>query len=76
MNFPFMTRTREPRVLADLVTAKPADHMIESGYAKGQCRFTLDCSCGAHFDTPHIDEALEWRELHETLAPLTDQLPA
>jgi len=28
------------------------------------------------FDTPYIDEALEWRELHETLAPLADRMPA
>ena len=77
MNLPFMTRTRTraPRVLADLVTPKPSAHMVESGYGAGRCRFTLDCSCGAHFDTPYIDEALEWRELHETLAPLSDQLP-
>ena len=34
----------------------------------------LECTCGAHFDTPYIDEALEYRELHERLAPLADQL--
>lgn len=76
MNFPFMTRTRQPRVLVDLVATPQGEHMIESDYVKGQARFTLDCSCGAHFDTPYIDEALEWRELHEVMAPLTDQLSA
>lgn len=76
MNFPFMTRSRSTRVLADLVTPKPSGHVIESDFSKALCRFTLDCSCGAHFDTRYIDEALEWRELHESLAPITDQLPA
>ena len=38
------------------------------------CRFVLECTCGAHFDTPYIDEALEYRELHEQLAPLADQM--
>jgi hypothetical protein len=50
--------------------------MIESAFATGLCRFTLACSCGVHFDTPYIDEALQWRDLHETLAPLADKLPA
>lgn len=76
MNFPFMTRTRTTRVIHDLVTPKPSDHVIESDFSKALCRFTLDCSCGAHFDTRYIDEALEWRELHESLAPISDQLPA
>ena len=76
MNFPFMTRSRQPRVLADLVTPRPGDHLIESDYRQGLCRFTLDCSCGAHFETRYIDEALEWREMHESLAPIGDQLPA
>ena len=76
MNFPFMTRTRTTRVIHDLVTPKPGDHVIESDFSKALCRFTLDCSCGAHFDTRYIDEALEWRELHESLAPISDQLTA
>jgi hypothetical protein len=50
-------------------------HLIESDYRDAICRFTLDCSCGAHFETRYIDEAHEWRELHGTLAPLADQLP-
>ncbi|MFZ4485828.1 MAG: hypothetical protein ACOYO9_04500 [Candidatus Nanopelagicales bacterium] len=49
-------------------------HQVTSGFSYAQCRFTLDCSCGAHADTPYIDEALEWREMHEQLAPLSDQL--
>jgi hypothetical protein len=50
-------------------------HYIESDYRDAICRFTLDCTCGAHFETRYIDEAHEWRELHATLAPLADQLP-
>lgn len=51
-------------------------HQIESDFRTAICRFVLECSCGAHHDTPFIDEALEWRELHARLAPLADQLPA
>ena len=49
-------------------------HVITSGFSAGICRFVLDCTCGDHFDTPYIDEALEYRELHERLAPLADQM--
>jgi hypothetical protein len=45
-------------------------------FSSSLCRFVLDCTCGAAFDTNYIDEALEWRELHLTLAPLEDQLAA
>ncbi len=80
MNFPFFNRgaqSRHQRGTTSLMALWPTSaHVIESDYAKGLCRFTLDCSCGVHFDTPYIDEALEWRELHEGLAPLADQLPA
>lgn len=51
-------------------------HQIESDFCRAICRFTLDCSCGAHHETPFIDEALEWREMHSRLAPIADQLPA
>lgn len=53
-----------------------AAHQIESDFRTAICRFVLDCSCGAHHDTPFIDEALEWRELHLLLAPLADELSA
>lgn len=61
-------------------TARPAErslpaHVVESGYRADRCRFEVACSCGAIHDTPFIDEALEWRELHLQLAPLADQLP-
>ena len=58
-------------------TEKPVPtHQIESDFCAAICRFTLDCPCGAHHDTPYIDEALEWREMHARLAPLADELPA
>jgi hypothetical protein len=51
-------------------------HVVTSEFSTATCRFTLCCTCGAAFDTNHIDEALEWHELHMTLAPLVDQLDA
>jgi len=74
MHFPFLTRARahHPAMSSD-ETVRPV-HSIESGFCMAICRFVLDCSCGAHHDTPYIDEALEWRELHQLLAPLADQL--
>ena len=53
-----------------------AAHVVTSDFSTSLCRFVLECSCGALFDTNYIDEALEWRELHLTLAPLEDQLAA
>jgi hypothetical protein len=50
-------------------------HNVDSTFRYAICRFTLDCTCGAHFETRYIDEAHEWKELHRTLAPLADQLP-
>ena len=76
MNFSFMHRARSSESPVQLLTRRPTNHVIESAFATGLCRFTLDCSCGVHFDTPYIDEALQWRDLHETLAPLADRLPA
>ena len=75
MTFPFMIRNRRPRVITDVAAPIASAHRIESDFSKARCRFILECSCGTVFDTPYIDEALEWRELHELLAPLADQLP-
>ena len=55
-------------------SANDSAHQMTSDFSVGLCRFVLTCTCGAHFDTPYIDEALELRELHLSLAPLTDQL--
>jgi hypothetical protein len=54
----------------------PASHVVNSEFSTALCRFVLECSCGARFDTNYIDEALEWHELHVALAPLQDQLAA
>jgi hypothetical protein len=54
----------------------PGAHSVTSDFSTATCRFTLCCTCGAAFDTNYIDEALEWHELHMTLAPLADQLDA
>jgi len=51
-------------------------HVVTSEFSTSLCRFVLVCSCGTMFDTNYIDAALEWRELHLTLAPLEDQLAA
>lgn len=76
MHFPFLTRSRVHQASMQGPEAAPPAHLIESGFCMAICRFVLDCTCGAHHDTPYIDEALEWRELHERLAPLADQLAA
>ena len=49
-------------------------HVVESEFSTSLCRFVLECTCGEHFDTNYIDEALEWRELHLLMAPLADEL--
>jgi len=52
------------------------EHRTESTFRYASCRFVLTCSCGAGHDTPYIDEALEWQELHRRLAPLADAMAA
>ena len=74
MNMPFAARDGRNRQGTTSLKAVPA-HQVRSDFSYALCRFTLDCSCGAHADTPYIDEALEWHELHLQLAPLADQLP-
>lgn len=72
MNLPF---TRRDRHLTDLhPPLHDQTHRVSSTFSYGICRFELTCSCGAHFTTPYIDEALEYHEMHERLAPLADQL--
>ena len=51
-------------------------HRVTSEFSPSICRFVLECTCGVTFDTNYIDEALEWRELHQSLAPLSDRLTA
>ena len=75
MNFPFFTRAITPKETQLSALWPTRAHQVQSDFRHALCRFTLDCTCGAHFDTPYIDEALEWHELHERLAPLSDQLP-
>lgn len=72
MNFPFR---RDRHITVERTPMYPSKHHMESAFETGLCRFVLTCTCGAQFDTPFIDEALELRELHEALAPLSDQLP-
>lgn len=74
MNFPFRPRGVRRDATMDWAPEAPPLHVVESGFSYSMCRFTLDCRCGTHFDTPYIDEALEWRELHEVMAPLADRL--
>lgn len=72
MSIPFLTRRRSHH--AEAATIVEPGHHVESGFDTSTCRFRLHCSCGTDFDTRYIDEALEWRELHELLAPLADEL--
>lgn len=55
------------------IIEQPA-HRMTSDFDLNICRFTLDCVCGAHYDTRYIDEVHELREMHETMAPLIDAL--
>jgi len=66
MNLLFRSRNANPAALGAVIT-RPR-HRVESGFSVGRCRFTLDCTCGAHHDTPFIDEALAWREQHQRQA--------
>jgi hypothetical protein len=69
----FRIRNERQAVEIDDSTTQSA-HSMSSEFNVGLCRFVLACTCGARFDTPYIDEALELRELHETMAPLADQM--
>lgn len=51
-------------------------HRVDSTFDYSTCHFVLTCSCDARFETNHIDEALEWSEMHKAMAPLADQLGA
>lgn len=64
---------RRPLSMQPSVTAQPS-HTVSSDFVMAKCRFMVACTCGAAIETRYIDEALEWRELHERLAPLADQL--
>lgn len=67
-------RIRRRRPAADVITIEQSAHQMTSRFDDGLCRFVLDCSCGARYDTRYIDEALELRELHEAMGPLIDEL--
>jgi hypothetical protein len=76
MALPFMFRRGHREVATLYATYAVRAHEVASDYDEGRCRFVLTCSCGIRFDTPYIDEALEWHEMHELLAPLADQMVA
>lgn len=75
MTFSFLPWARRSAPALLLPRPESRGHVIESDFYAGRCRFVLACSCGSEFETRYIDEALEWRELHELLAPMADQLP-
>ncbi len=74
MNLPFLRRDRHLTELHPPL--HDTAHRVTSSFTVGLCRFELECTCGARFDTPYIDEALEYHELHERLGPLADRLSA
>jgi len=49
-------------------------HHVESTFDYSTCHFVLTCTCESRFESNHIDEALEWSEMHRALAPLSDRL--
>jgi len=68
MNLSFRSRPHASEATPVGTLLVPPRHRVESGFSVGRCRFTLDCTCGAHHDTPFIDEALTWREQHQRQA--------
>ncbi len=70
LSFPGRSRPRTARIID-----QPA-HQTESTFVMGKCRFLVQCTCGSSIETRYIGEALEWQDLHTTLAPLSDQLTA
>jgi len=67
-------RRRQPAASVAIIE-RPA-HEMTSEFDTSVCRFVLDCTCGARYDTRYIDEALELREMHLAMAPLIDELEA
>jgi hypothetical protein len=57
-------------------SSRELGHRVESTFDYATCHFVLTCSCSSRFETNHIDEALEWSEMHKAMAPLADQLTA
>jgi hypothetical protein len=57
-------------------SSRELGHRVESTFDYSTCHFVLTCTCATRFETNHIDEALEWSEMHKAMAPLTDQLSA
>lgn len=51
-------------------------HGTWSTFNQGRCRFEVTCTCGDTFDSPVIDEVLEYEDLQRSLAPLIDQMDA
>ena len=70
-----LSRSAETSPSSARGTSTPS-HVVSSEFSTATCRFVLECTCGARFDTNYIDAALEWHELHRELAPLADQLGA
>ncbi|MBU6147547.1 MAG: hypothetical protein KGP10_05195 [Actinomycetales bacterium] len=67
MKIPFLTGSAGNVTATHTGRPTPA-HEIESTFSRGRCRFVLECTCGAHHDTPFIDEALNWWDSHRVLA--------
>ncbi len=63
-----------PAVVSSPSSSAQLSHRVESTFDNGTCHFVLTCSCGTRFETNHIDEALEWSEMHKAMASLADQL--
>jgi hypothetical protein len=74
MNLHLPIRRRRSAVVAIERPDAHEKHVIESTFSPAICRFVLSCACGERHETRYIDEALEWRELHLALAPLSDRL--
>jgi hypothetical protein len=75
MNVHFFRRNSATTV-ATPSSSRELGHRVESTFEYSTCHFVLTCTCGTRYETNHIDEALEWSEMHKAMAPLADQLSA
>jgi hypothetical protein len=75
MNMHIFKRSTSTTVAAPS-SSRELGHRVESTFDYSTCHFVLTCSCTTRFETNHIDEALEWSEMHKAMAPLADQLSA
>jgi hypothetical protein len=71
-----MFKRHNSTAVATPSSSRELGHRVESTFDYSTCHFVLTCTCASRYETNHIDEALEWSEMHRAMAPLADQLSA